>query len=281
MTTPPPVPDRELALWFGKSKWEMWDDPLEVFLQRAKRDGFDAVEVFVPAMAETPAEAVRLAGDHGLRFIAQIVTEGPTAEAHVESLKRRFELAMACGPLFVNSHTGKDHFSFGDNMRIFETALELAREAGVLFTHETHRGRPFFAAHETRKYLEALPELRLNADFSHWFCVHESDLSDQPAAVAAAVERASYVHARVGFEEGPQVPDPLAPEWAGTVERFMALWRRIVAARRAAGVEFLVVTPEFGPPGYMPCEPYTQRPLADAWDVNARFLDVLKNRLQN
>lgn len=49
----------------------------------------------------------------------------------------------------------------------------------------------------------------------------------------------------------------------------VTLWRRIVDARRADGSASNVVTPEFGPPPYMPCEPFTERPLADAWAVNA------------
>jgi hypothetical protein len=268
-----------MKIYYGKSKWEMWGSTLQAFLARAKSDGFDAVEVFVPALAEPPGDVVRMVSDHGMKFIAQIVTDGADADGHIESLKWRFDLAMRCEPLFVNSHTGRDHFSFADNMRIFEAALRLAEEAGVLVTHETHRGRPLFAAHETRRYLDALPGLCLNADFSHWFCVHESDLSDQPDNIAAAIARVRYIHARIGFEEGPQVADPSAPEWAVTVAKFMDLWRRILEARRADGTEFLVVTPEFGPQPYMPCEPHTQRPLADAWTVNVQFLKTLREQL--
>ena len=93
-------------------------------------------------------------------------------------------------------------------------------------------------------YLREVPGLRLCADFSHWMCVHESDLTDQPDAVELACCRADYLHARVGFAEGPQVPHPLAPEYAAELDRHLALWKRILELRRAEGVGRLIVTPE-------------------------------------
>jgi len=269
-----------MQIVFTKSKWEMWDDPLPDFLGRAKKDGFDAVEIYLPAQPEAPSALARQVADHGLGLIAQIKTEGPCVEAHLESLEDRFTQAAATDPLLINSHTGSDVFSFEDNCRIFERACQLARQSGILFTQETHRSRPTGSGPATRAYLEALPDLRLNADFSHWFCVHESDLSDQPENLEAAIERAHHIHARVGFEEGPQVPDPLAPEWQFWTERHLALWRRIIDARRKSGTAWLTLTPEFGPPPYMPIEPYSQRPLADAWETNVRFAQWLKTQLE-
>lgn len=269
-----------MKILFGKSKWEMDDSPLETFLQRAKNDGFEVVEIYLESLGLTPGEIRQRVADSGLQLVAQLVSEGRSPDEHIASIDKRFAFAAETRPLMVNTHLGKDHFSFDDNLRILGHAIKLADEAGMLLTQETHRGRPLFAAHETRRYLEALPKLNLNADFSHWFNVHESDLSDQPENVEVAIQRARYIHARVGFEEGPQIPDPLAPAWQSTVSKFIDLWNRIIAARVADGTEFLVVTPEFGPPPYMPCEPYTNRPMADAWSVNAAFLPILKEKLK-
>ncbi len=267
-----------MKILYGKSKWEMMGSPLETFLLKASEDGFDAVEIYMPALAESPETAAQLAEDHSLKFIAQIITDGHTPSEHLETLRARFDLAVRTRPLLINSHTGRDHFSFEDNLQIFKESIRLSRESGIPIVHETHRGRPLFAAHETRRYLEALPELLLNADFSHWFCVHESDLSDQPAALEAAIGRVRYIHARVGFEEGPQVGDPLAEWMRPTLDKFLALWRRILSAQKAAGTETFVITPEFGPPPYMPCHPQTGEPLCDAWEVNVRFFKALKEK---
>ena len=268
-----------MKLIWTKSKWEMWDDPLPRFLARAKADGFDAVEIYLPAQPETPAEIRRQVAEHGLSLVAQINTEGTTVAGHLDTMERRFARAVETQPLLVNSHTASDVFSFEDNLRIFDRACRLSKESGLTFTHETHRSRPTSGGPQTRRYLEALPEMQLNADFSHWFCVHESDLSNQPENVELAILRSQHIHARVGFDEGPQVPDPLAPEWATWTQRHVALWRRIVAARQADGADVLTITPEFGPPPYMPVEPHTQRPLADAWTVNVAFRAWLARHL--
>ncbi len=268
-----------MQLLFGKSKWEMGETPLDPFLQRAVADGFDAVEVFIPGLAETPEVAAAMIRDNGLELIAQITTEGRTPSDHLDCLRSRFTLAARTSPRFINSHTGRDHFAFADNVHVFEEATRLSHQTGIPITHETHRGRPLFAAHETLRYLEAVPDLRLNADFSHWFCVHESDLSDQPHNVAIAIDRSHYIHARVGFEEGPQVGDPLAPWIRPTLDRFLSLWRRILAARRAEGWTSFLITPEFGPPPYLPCHPQTGQPLGDAWEINQGFHQFLKQTL--
>jgi hypothetical protein len=35
-----------LELIIGKSKWEMWDDLLETFLQRVRAGGFDPTKIY-------------------------------------------------------------------------------------------------------------------------------------------------------------------------------------------------------------------------------------------
>jgi sugar phosphate isomerase/epimerase len=268
-----------MKILFGKSNWEMSARPVEEFLERAKADGFDAVEIFLDYRWESAKEIRAAVGSSGMWLIAQTISVGKTADEHLGSLKWQIDLAHECGAVFINSHAGSDVFSFEENVGIIEEAIDHAAKRGLKIVFETHRGRPTFSGPTTCKLLEAVPRMRVNADFSHWFCVHESDLSDQPRNVQLAIERADYIHARVGFEQGPQVPDPTAPEWQATVEKFFALWHRILDARSAEGREWFVVTPEFGPPPYMPLEPFTARPLADTWDVNRRFFAVLRERL--
>ena len=109
--------------------------------------------------------------------------------------------------------------------------------------------------------------------------VHESDLSDQEEALALAIGRSRHIHARVGYEEGPQVPDPRAPAWQGHVAWHLALWQRIADAQQTTGAERLTVTPEFGPP-YMHTQPFMEEPVADTWEVNGYMRDLLKKALR-
>ncbi len=236
----------------------------------------------LPALLELPPDRFREeCRARGLRFVAQILTEGDSPADHLRYLEHWIKSAVAYGPCRINMHTGRDYYPFQDNLRLFQRAAEVAQRAGVPIVHETHRGRALFSAPATAQFLTALPDLRIAADFSHWMVVHESDLCDQPQALALAVSRADHVHARVGFAEGPQVPHPLAPEWGRTLDRHVGLWRQVLAARRAEGLDELIVTPEFGPAPYMPTLPFTAQPVADAWRVNVEFRDWLRGRLGN
>ncbi|HET6567324.1 MAG TPA: TIM barrel protein [Rhodothermales bacterium] len=268
-----------MRILFSKSKWEMWDDSVEDFVRRAKQDGFDATELYFASVREPADEIAALHREHGLALVGQILTQGDTADDHLRSLDEQFEFAMQCGPILINNHAGRDIFSFEDNLRIFQRMIDLSMQSGIALIAETHRGRPTYSAIETRRYLEALPELRLTADFSHWMVVHESDLSDQQANVELAIRRSLHIHARVGYEEGPQVPDPRAPEWKPYVDNHLSLWKRIVEHQRASGVDVLTITPEFGPPRYMHTAPFTDEPVADTWEVNVYMRNLLASEL--
>jgi sugar phosphate isomerase/epimerase len=266
-----------MEIVFCKSKWEMWHDPIETFLDRTASDGFDATELYLATVDEPASVIARMHNERGLRLVGQILTEGETPEAHIESFDRIADVALDAGSLLVNVHAGRDIFSFADNVRLLERIVTRSRESGVPFTVETHRSRPTYSAIETRRYLEALPELRLTADFSHWMVVHESDLSDQEDNVRIAIERSDHIHARVGYAEGPQVPDPRADEWRPQVDRHVDLWTKIFDARHGEASPLLTITPEFGPPDYMHTAPYSRAPVADAWEVNVWMLSHLRS----
>jgi sugar phosphate isomerase/epimerase len=264
---------------FSKSMWEMGDSPLEVFLKRTRESGFDATEIYLFSLTETIDEIAGLHRKYGLDLIAQVLTDGTTPENHVNSFEQQFKLAVDAGAIAVNSHTGRDIFSFEENVRIIKRTIQLGKENGIPVTHETHRSRPTYSAVETKKYLEALPDMRLTADFSHWMVVHESDLSDQKETIELAIDRADLIHARVGYEEGPQVPDPRAPEWHEHTQNHLGLWQKITDVHNKRNSERLSITPEFGPPAYMHTLPYTKMPVADVWEINVYIMDFLREKL--
>ncbi|WP_221930062.1 hypothetical protein [Fodinibius sediminis] len=125
--------------------------------------------------------------------------------------------------------------------------------------------------------MDQLPGLRLTLDISHWCNVHESLLDDQPEAVQMALKRTDHIHSRVGHPEGPQVTDPRAPEWKQAVERHFSWWDTVVKQKIDAGKN-LSMTPEFGPPTYMPAVPYTGQPLGNQWEINKHMMDLWKQR---
>jgi hypothetical protein len=127
--------------------------------------------------------------------------------------------------------------------------------------------------------LDALPGLRLTADFSHWCCVHESLLEDQEDTVQKAIDASGHIHARVGHAEGPQVTHPGAPEWKDAVAAHVGWWKRIASRHQREGASQLTVCPEFGPVPYMPTLPWTRQPVADLWEITMYMKDFLNAHL--
>lgn len=269
-----------MEILFTKANWEVSGLSVREFVELAATAGYDGTEIYLPARPETTAEIRALHEDSGLKIVSHIATGGTTPEEHLQSLTERYLRAVELQPLFVNSHTGKDHFSFADSLRIFEAGEKLVAEHGVPLLHETHRGRALFCAPAAVSFLRELPALRLTADFSHWVCVHESDLSDQPAAMAAAMQAAGHIHGRVGFDEGPQISDPRNPSHAPWLERFTGWWQQILELRRTEGREWFTVTPEFGPAPYMPLTGASPDPVGDAWEYNAWMHQYLRKTLK-
>lgn len=269
-----------MKILIAKAKWEAWDEPLESFLERAAHDKFQATEIYIPSVSEGPLALKEGHRRHGLALVAQITTLGNSPREHLRHLEEVFARAMECDPVAVNCHTGADWFSFAENMALFEKALELERAAGIPLCHELHRGRALYNAPGALRYSQELPDLKFTADFSHWQVVHESDSLDRHRqSLAAVIERSHHIHARVGFSQGPQVPDPRAPEWGSQLKICLGWWRKIASIRARSGSSVLTATPEFGPVPYMPTIPFENRPTADAWQVNCWMRGQLESAL--
>ncbi len=236
--------------------------------------------IWVPCTSHQPRSRA-LHTVYGLRLIGQILTQGQTYQDHIKSFESQFEFAAQCQVAFINSHTGRDIFSFAENVQIFQRVTQLSQSSGIPILVETHRGRPTYSAIETRRYLEAVPALHLTADFSHWMVVHESDLADQRANIELAMTHGGlYPSARVGYAEGPQIPDPRAPEWQHAVETHLGFWQQIIDQHKKDGNESLYITPEFGPPAYMHTAPFTNQPVGDVWEQNVYMKELLTSRLE-
>ncbi len=229
-------------------------------LRRIKAVGFDGVEAAIPDMA--PARWGDLLAEAGLDYVGMVFAS--TAREFTAAARK----AAAFSPLLINAHDGRDKMTFGEGRAYFREVLAVEQDLPTPVAHETHRHRLFYTPWSTADYLREFPTLRICADFSHWCCVCESMLRDVEEMVMLACERAIHIHGRVGWEEGPQVADPRAPEYHDRLERHEEWWDRIVELRRRDGVDLLTFDPEFGPPGYMPAHPYTRMPIVDLWEVH-------------
>ena len=151
----------------------------------------------------------------------------------------------------------------------FASAIAFAESLPVPVSFETHRSRSLFNPWITRDILHALPSLRLTCDFSHWCCVCERLIDTEPEVIDLCAERVHHIHARVGYDQGPQVPHPAAPEYLAALEAHERWWTTIWHTQASRGEHTSTMTPEFGPDGYLHCAPYTQKPVADLDEINA------------
>lgn len=252
---------------------ESWDK----FCAKVKQAGFDGVETWLPA-GEEQTEMLQALKKHGLSLGLLSGGGGGTYADYLQSFVANLVAAAGIEPDYINCHTGKDYYSFAENKKLIDTANYMSKKFKLPIYHETHRGKFSFAAHITRQFLEEIPDLKLALDISHWCNVHESLLSDQKETVALALQRTEHIHARVGHAQGPQVNDPMAPEWKGTLEQHLRWWDEVVSSSRKNGKNILTITTEFGPSGYLPTLPYTQQPVADQWTINLNMMKLLKAR---
>jgi sugar phosphate isomerase/epimerase len=258
---------------------ERIDAPLEPVFAKVKLAGYHGIEMTVPQNQGQKKEIAGLLSSYGLKLIAlQWVASAPVIDDYLALYEQHILSAAELKPVYINCHSGKDFYTYEDNCRTIEKALELEEQMGIPVIHEIHRGRFTFHAFSIQPYLLKYPQLRLTADFSHWCNVSESLLIDQEANVASAIKRSVHIHARVGHPQSCQVPDPRDPEYKTALNQHEMWWDRIYETRKAAGAETLTITPEFGPFPYMPVIPFSRKPVSDQWEINFWMKEHLQTR---
>jgi sugar phosphate isomerase/epimerase len=263
-----------------KANWGNKNEVNDAAIESFRTEGYSGLELNVAATGPKSAEIVKCLHDNDFSFIAQqwLPPASETVGQYIGRLKANLDTIAAMTPKFINSHTGKDYFSFDDNCRVIEVMAQFTRATGIKIYHETHRGRFPFHAKTTLGYLKQFPNLEFTADFSHWCNVSESLLQDQQDTIDQVIPHVRYIHARVGYEHSPQVNDPAAPEWKDHLERFFGWWDSIIQSNRDRGNAEMYICPEFGPIPYMPSHPYTRIPIADQDGVNSWMLKQLISR---
>ena len=267
--------------------WGSEDLSAKAFLDKVLSNGYDGVEINLPDDPQfidefmSELERIRKTSHPDFIFIAQQVlsNEKETVAAYSERLTKRLNFLVGLNPNAINSHTGKDFFEFEENYNIIEKVEELGRAVGIPIWHEIHRGRFSFHLRTLIDYLNIFPNLKLIADLSHFCVVSESDLSDQQELLTRIYPNIQHIHARVGFEQSPQVNHPFAPEWKKHLDLYTTWWKEIIALQSQNGAAQMTITPEVGPFPYMPQAPFTQQPLADQWEVNRLMKKYLQEKL--
>jgi sugar phosphate isomerase/epimerase len=247
------------------------------FFAKIKAEGYDGAESWCPGDAKGRQELAAAVKKHGMKLGLLFGAGDKDPKKNLEEFKQVMKAGVEMAPLYINCHTAKDFFTAEQLHPFFEFTFQLSKEKGIPIYHETHRGRALYSAPVTGLYMEKYPALRLTLDISHWCVVHESMLEEQEETVKMALERTDHIHARVGYQEGPQVSDPRAPEWEYAVKQHFAWWDKVVERKKRNGERITFLT-EFGPPLYMQTLPYTLQPLSDQWAINVHMMKLLRKR---
>jgi len=245
-------------------------------LEELLATGFDGLEARLPLDAAERSEFAAFLRANRLGYISTVFTaydvlpvQAAAPAEHLQDLDRKLAWAAELEPRFVNVLAGNDRWPLAQQVEFFGQAMALAKRHGQFCTFETHRSRSLFNPWVTLELIRQLPDLRFTSDISHWIVTCERLLDDPADDLSAFVERVHHIQARVGYDQGPQVPHPGAPEYARELAFHQAHWESIWRAQQARGYTVTTLTPEFGADGYLHHLPFTNVPVADLWSLNA------------
>jgi hypothetical protein len=266
----------KLALF--KTLWGH-DGTLNDAIRHCHESNFQGIEAPAPLIPSARAAFFEALQSANLEWIAEISTCTPhgvfiplpsrSVEDHLKSLEDGVLRCLEGAPLFINTMAGYDAWCTADALRFHEGVVRIQDKHHIIISVETHRGRSTYSPWLTRDFLRAIPELRITCDFSHWCVVSERMILDEENEILQlAADHAHHIQPRVGYNQGPQVPDPRAPEHAGDLAAHERWWTRVWDSMAARGLTRLTMTPEFGPDGYLQHTPFTREPAADLWEIN-------------
>ena len=250
-----------------------------------------AMETRQPGVAErSMAENFQMiadAGYHGVSIdpsVAEIPTYsevGPLCKQHqlgcmvnafpyaLDDMQPILKFAKGLDACMVNVIGGVMPVNAGDAIPIIRRWRDDARRIGVPLIFETHRDSLLNDLFYTLQVLDAVPDLRLCADLSHFVVDREMRLPLRDADVGyiqRILEHSDSFQGRVANREQVQVQIdfPQHQDWVATFKNWWKAGMRLWRARNAsdATLHFLC---ELGPPPYAITDG-EQRELSDRWE---------------
>jgi sugar phosphate isomerase/epimerase len=254
-----------MQLKFFRHLWGI-DMPWEQAFPRIISLGYTGIETVLPPAADE-AQLADLLAAHQLELIITAQTRGGSVGEHIESLRQQANRAKKLKCRFVAAQAGRDAFDAAETRAFYAEALKIEAEAGIDIAHETHRGRPLFHPWAATAIVNQFPSLKLVCDFSHWVCVCERLIDDCLPMIRRVADQAYHIHARVGYAQGPQVPDPRAMAYQPEVQAHERWWDLLWDRQQERGFAESTMCPEFGPPQYLQTDPQSGKPVANLWEI--------------
>jgi hypothetical protein len=226
--------------------------------------GYDGISID-PSVAEIPtyAEVGSLCKRHNLGCM---VNAFPYA---LDDMQPILEFAKELDACMVNVIGGVMPINASDAVPIIQRWRDDADRIGVPLIFETHRDSLLNDLFYTLQVLDAVPDLRLCADLSHFVVDREMRLplrSSDVAYIQRILEHSDSFQGRVANREQVQVQIGFLQhqEWVDTFKSWWKTGMRLWRARNAgdATLHFLC---ELGPPPYAITDG-EQKELSDRWE---------------
>ncbi len=171
----------------------------------------------------------------------------------VESLRDTLRMAKDFGSPYVNLIGQVFPLTVEGSIPVVRRWIEMADEEGMPVQFETHRNCITNDLFATLSLLDAVPEMRLACDFSHYIVDREFKLplsEWEMSLLMRCVARGDSLQGRVASRQQVQLPlaFPQHQKWVAFFEDLWARFLRDWRARNATGD--LVFLCELGPPEY-------------------------------
>jgi hypothetical protein len=190
---------------------------------RVKAVGFDGMGLDLGAMEI--GKAWEVVPEFARTGLAALVTAFPRS---IEDLRPALHLAKEVGSPFVIVIGQVMPLAVADMVPVIRNWLDLAREEGVPLQFETHRNCITNDMFATLLLLDAIPEMRLAADLSHYVVDREmmQPITDEyQAYVTRLLERADSFQGRIANRCQVQLPLHF-PQHQIWIDTFRDWWRK-------------------------------------------------------
>lgn len=237
------------ALW-GMTRLMLPEASIAEKFDRVKAAGFDGMAIDLGALNYTEAESTV---PHFERTgLLGGLTAFPTS---VEALRPALALAHRIAAPFVVVIGQEMPVRVADMVPVIEGWLRVAEQEKMPIQFETHRNCITNDLFTTVQLLDAVPEMRLAADLSHYVVDREMPCPPTPALqalISQVLERSDSFQGRVAARGQIQLALDF-PQNAKWVTLFREWWREGFAvwwARHSGDGADLVFLSELGPPDY-------------------------------
>jgi hypothetical protein len=237
--------------------------PVAERFDRVRDAGFDGMAIDLGAMDIVAARA--LIPEFGRTGLRGLLTAFPRS---IEELRPALHLAKDIGSPFVIVVGQVMPLAVPDMAEAIKAWMTISDEEGVPVQFETHRNCITNDLFSTLLLMDAIPEMRLSADLSHYVVDREmmQPISpDYQAYIGRVLERSDSFQGRIANRCQVQLPLHF-PQHRIWVETFLDWWRRGFASwqNRAAQDEDCIFLCELGPRDYAITGPDGEE-LSDRW----------------